>query len=162
MSLTWSHAFVNVSNLSNMLAFYCDVLGFKISDRTEDIAFISQLKDEHHQLAFHESQSAPDTPKRVGHFAFRVESIKDVRNLYARLQSHDSELSVFPVTHGNTWSIYFNDPEGNGLEVFCDTPWQVSQPFSKPWDVSLDQKQLEQYTKQLIADHEVANTDAKP
>ena len=36
------------------------------------------------------------------------------------------------MSHGNTLSIYFNDPEGNGLEVFWDTPWHVAQPKANP------------------------------
>ena len=31
-------------------------------------------------------------------------------------------------------SVYFADPEGNGIEVFCDTPWHVQQPIVGKWD----------------------------
>ena len=36
-------------------------------------------------------------------------------------------------------SFYFADPEGNGLEVFWDTPWHVSQPSGVVWDSNLDE-----------------------
>ena len=39
-----------------------------------------------------------------------------------------------PVTHGNAVSVYFADPEGNGIEVFCDTPWHVRQPIVGNWN----------------------------
>ena len=38
-------------------------------------------------------------------------------------------------------SLYFSDPEGNGLEVFWDTPWHVSQPEGILWDTSLTEQQ---------------------
>ena len=155
MNLTWSHAFVNVADLPSMLSFYCNILGFKISDRTADTAFLSQLDGEHHQLAFHQSSNTGEPAARVGHFAFRVHSIDDVRALHARLSTLKDNVKVIPITHGNTWSIYFNDPEGNGIEVFCDTPWEVEQPFSKPWDTEISQDELETYTKQLITESKV-------
>ena len=41
-----------------------------------------------------------------------------------------------------TLSIYFNDPERNGIEVFWDTPWHVAQPQGKVWDTELDEAAL--------------------
>ena len=38
--------------------------------------------------------------------------------------------SVIPVSHGNAWSLYFTDPEGNGLECFVDSPFHVAQPYA--------------------------------
>ena len=31
--LTWSHAVLYVQNLQTMLQFYCEVLGFEVTDR---------------------------------------------------------------------------------------------------------------------------------
>jgi catechol-2,3-dioxygenase len=39
------------------------------------------------------------------------------------------------VTHGNAWSVYFADPEGNRVELFVDTPWHTPQPFAEPFDI---------------------------
>jgi catechol-2,3-dioxygenase len=50
-------------------------------------------------------------------------------------------VNILPLSHGNTLSLYFSDPEGNGLEVFWDTPWHVSQPEAILWDTSLNEKQ---------------------
>ena len=150
MTLTWSHAFVNVKNLKEMVNFYTDVLGFRVSDQAEGIAFLSQLDDEHHQIAFKEDPHLSDESNRVGHFAFRVESLDEVKRLYRELTSNENVERVVPVTHGNTWSIYFNDPERNGIEVFCDTPWDAIQPLAESWDPKLSRAELEKYTKDLI------------
>lgn len=150
MTLTWSHAFVNVKDLTEMVSFYTDLLGFRVNDQSDGIAFLSQLDDEHHQIAFKEDANQGGEASRVGHFAFRVESLEEVRRLYQELASNENVGKVVPVTHGNTWSIYFHDPERNGIEVFCDTPWDADQPFAEPWDPKLSRAELEKYTKDLI------------
>lgn len=150
MTLTWSHAFVNVKHLKEMVNFYTDVLGFRVSDQSDGIAFLSQLNDEHHQIAFREDAKQGIESNRVGHFAFRVESLEEVKRLYQELSSIEEVGKVVPVTHGNTWSIYFNDPERNGIEVFCDTPWDADQPFAESWDPKMNRAELEKYTKDLI------------
>lgn len=153
MALTWSHAFVNVKNLNQMVSFYTDVLGFRVNDQADGIAFLSQLEDEHHQIAFKEDTDQGNESSRVGHFAFRVESLVEVKRLYQELTSNDEVGKVVPVTHGNTWSIYFHDPERNGIEVFCDTPWDADQPFAEPWDPQMNRADLETYTTNLIKEH---------
>ena len=37
--------------------------------------------------------------------------------------------------HGNAWSLYFRDPEGNMLELYVETPWQLKHPFAQPFDI---------------------------
>lgn len=57
-----------------------------------------------------------------------------------------------PLTHGNAWSIYFSDPEGNGVEVFIDTPWHVAQPQGKPLDLSLPNDEIVDRTVEAFRD----------
>jgi catechol-2,3-dioxygenase len=42
-----------------------------------------------------------------------------------------------PVSHANTWSVYFRDPEDNRIEVFTQTPWHATQPCR--FDIDYDQ-----------------------
>ena len=37
--------------------------------------------------------------------------------------------------HGNTWSVYVEDPEGNRIECYTPTPWYVKQPTWWPIDL---------------------------
>jgi len=141
MKLRWSHAVVYVRDLDAMLAFYTEVLGFEITDRgplgppgSPEIVFLSQVDTDHHQLAFVPTRSGDEPPNSVDHFAFRVESLEDVKEMIDCLQSDERASKLRPITHGNAWSIYFRDPEGNGIEVFCDSPWHVGQPKADPWD----------------------------
>ena len=158
MKLRWSHAVLYVRNLDAMLAFYADVLGFEVSDRGPldpnnpglEIAFLSQVGSDHHQLAFVPVRGdGPSTT--LDHMAFRVDSLADVKAMAERLQSDGRATNLNPLNHGNAWSVYFKDPEGNGLEVFCDSPWNVRQPQGKPWDLSMSEDELRRQTEEQFS-----------
>jgi catechol-2,3-dioxygenase len=148
-----------VRDLDSMLDFYTDVLGFEVTDRgplapgAPDIVFLSQEADEHHQLAMIPSRKDETAPNSVNHFAFRVETFDDVKALNEKLSGIDG-ININPLSHGNTLSIYFNDPEGNGIEVFWDTPWHVSQPQGKPWDASLSEADALAWVKENFGSEE--------
>ncbi|MFP6663688.1 MAG: VOC family protein [Deltaproteobacteria bacterium] len=142
MQLRWSHAVVVVRDMEKMLDFYTKVLGFEITDRgplpgsdKAEIVFLSQVPTEHHQIAFRSGERDESPPNSVDHFAFRVDSLDDVKRMDEKLAASGLAEERLPLTHGNAWSIYFADPEGNGLEIFCDTPWHVQQPQAQLWSV---------------------------
>lgn len=157
MKLRWSHAVLNVRDQDRMLDFYTNVLGFTVTDRgpiadgAPEIIFMSQDPDEHHQLAMVQFRKDEDPANSLNHFAFRVESFDDVKNLHKKLDEMDG-INVGPLSHGNTLSIYFNDPEGNGIEVFWDTPWHVAQPQGKPWDISMNEQEALQWVEDSFHD----------
>lgn len=155
MPLRWSHAVCYVRDLDEMIDFYANVLGFEVTDRgpvapsegAPEIVFMSQVETDHHQIAFLPVGRDDAPPNSVNHFAFRTESLQDVRDMLETLRKDGRASNINPLTHGNAWSIYFSDPEGNGLEVFCDTPWHVQQPQGKPWDTTLSDAELAQWTQ---------------
>jgi len=146
MQLNWSHAVIYVRDQQKMLDYYTNVLGFKVTDRgplaenAPEIVFLSQSPDEHHQLAMIQTRKDDGPSNSVNHFAFRVESFDEGKSLHETLVQIEGS-NVGPLSHGNTLSIYFSDPEGNGIEVFWDTPWHVAQPQGKPWDTSMNESQ---------------------
>jgi catechol-2,3-dioxygenase len=159
MRLRWSHAVLYVRDLDTMLSFYEKVLGFRVSDRGPidsrnpalELVFLSQVGTDHHQLAFVPVRG-PDAPGQLDHMAFRVDSLDDVKELAEKLRDGGHADTLSPVNHGNAWSVYFKDPEGNGIEVFCDSPWAVRQPQAKPWDLSLTEEQLRRQTEAQFRD----------
>ena len=158
MALSWSHSVLYVRDSGTMLDFYTDVLGFEVTDRGPlgaadgpEIVFLSQDPDEHHQLAMITTRKDESPSNSVNHFAFRIPSFDDLRGLMAKLGPLEN-VKIAPISHGNTLSIYFNDPEGNGLEVFWDTPWHVAQPQGKPWDPALSDDALLDWVKENFAD----------
>jgi catechol 2,3-dioxygenase len=139
MKISWSHCVLKVRDIDAMVSFYCDILGFDVADRGPlgpggpPIGFLSGSSSDHPQFAFAASRG-PEDVTSLDHNAFRVASVADVQEMVARVSADDRVGNHAPVTHGNAISVYFADPEGNGIEVFCDTPWHVAQPQLKGWD----------------------------
>ena len=57
----------------------------------------------------------------LGHIAFRVESEAALKDAYAALQAHGVEIAR-TIDHVSQKSIYFNDPDGNTLEIYFELP----------------------------------------
>jgi len=155
--LSLSHATVAVRDLGAILDFYCGVLGFVVTNRGQapdgaELAFISQDPSEHHQIVF--ISGMPQIEHQfvlVDHMAFRTGSLDDLREIGKRLEAAGTE-GVIPISHGNAWSLYFNDPEGNGLECFVDSPFHVAQPYADGFDLSADDAAIEADTRVKIRD----------
>jgi len=131
------HAGIYSIDVDRLAAFYGRMLGLVITDRGvmstgADILFMTANAEQHHQLVLIGGR-APDTPSTVNQLSFRVDDLAALQT-YARFLAGFPEISPRQMSHGNAWSIYFADPEGNGIEVYCDTPWYVSQPMRVPLD----------------------------
>ena len=142
MQLKWSHTVLNAIDNDKLIDFYTGAMGFTIVDRgslgpgsPQEIVFMSQQEDEHHQLAIVNGREQGQAGASLNHMAFRVDSFEEVKELHATLA--EKGIDTLPLSHGNTLSLYFGDPEGNGIEVFWDTPWHVDQPQGKVWDPAL-------------------------
>ncbi len=157
MKLRLSHAVMYIRDLEAMVAFYTDILGFEISDRGPmdpnnpegvQLVFMTQVGSDHHQLAFANVRPDDAPSTTLDHLAFRVEALEDVKEMAERLQADGRATQIGAVNHGNAWSVYFQDPEGNRLEVFCDSPFHVKQPQIDGWDFAMSEKELLEKTKE--------------
>jgi len=154
--LTLSHTTISVQDLDAMLTFYCDVLGFRVTNRGEpgdgsEMAFISQDPGDHHQMVFISGAEPVEHGfVMADHLAFRTGSLDDLRTIGAKLAEAGVD-GVLPISHGNAWSLYFTDPEGNGLECFVDSPFHVAQPFADGLDLDQSDEWIEATTRERIA-----------
>ena len=155
--LTLSHSTLYARDIDSLSAFYRDVLGFHVTDRGPvpgggEIVFLSQDPAEHHQIAM---VSAEDTPPAgfvmVEHLAFRTGSLDDLRALQTTLAEAGVE-GVLPICHGNAFSLYFPDPEGNGVECFVDSPFHVAQPFAQGLDLTATDEEIVETTRAMLAE----------
>jgi catechol 2,3-dioxygenase len=80
-------------------------------------------------------------PRRGGiglyHTAFEVSDEDHLREAYRR--ATELELDPAAVDHGISWAIYLRDPDGNGVEVYCDR--RQSDEGSELWDGRTDRIQ---------------------
>jgi catechol 2,3-dioxygenase len=151
--LSLGHATLAVRDIDRMVAFYTDVLGFHVSNRGEpvpgmgEMAFLTQDPTAHHQIVLVQTpEPAPRAFMLADHLAFRTASLDDLRAIGRRLATAEV-ASVIPISHGNAWSLYFTDPEGNGLECFVDTPFHVAQPYADGLDLSTSDDEIEATTR---------------
>jgi catechol 2,3-dioxygenase len=117
------HAHLKVRDLRRSIAFYTRFFDLRVVEQVgEQYVFLSGGAL-HHELAL--QQVGPDAagPQRqaVGlyHIAFEVPDKRSFGLAWRELNA--AEIPVTAVDHRISWAMYFNDPDGNGLEIYCDT-----------------------------------------
>ena len=138
-AVSFSHLGINVTDLARMEDFYTRVLGLLVADRGTIpggtmLVFLSRDADEHHQIVLAAGRPPGVTYNVVNQISFKLPTLADLQEMHARVR-REGVKEFRMVTHGNAWSIYFPDPEGNRVELFVDTPWHTPQPFVEPFDV---------------------------
>ncbi len=150
-----THVGIYVRDMDNMIEFYTRVLGLALTDRGPyyrggEICFLSRKADEHHQMVFARGR-ASDAPSSINQISFFVESL-EVLQTYYRALVEEGVKGLDPINHGNAWSLYFPDPEGNRLELYTVTPWHVQQPFADKLDLSEPADTVRAKTLAMIQD----------
>jgi catechol 2,3-dioxygenase len=150
-----THVGLYVEDMEAMVAFYCELLGMVVTDRGElfgrELTFLSRDPGEHHQLVFVTGRRAPGDVALLSQVSFRLDD-DDLSSLrwFARRATELGATAMDPRNHGNSWSIYFEDPESNRLELYTTTPWYVSQPWRVPLDLSESDETIRKATKSMI------------
>jgi len=150
-----SHIGLWVTDMDRMREFYTRLLGFRVMDQGElkgggpRLTFLSKNPKDHHQIVLVTGREK-GSRSTINQITYRVASIREVRAMHDLAVANGVE-GVDPVDHGNAWSVYFLDPEGNRLEFFCDTPWYVEQPYRETLDFSLSDAAIEEATRARIA-----------
>ncbi len=144
-----SHVGIHVYDIEKMVDYYTEILGLELTDRgtldmpgKPQIAFLSSDPEEHHQIALAEGRSEGETPAVVlNQVSFHVDDLAAVRRMRTAVEEH-SGRSVMSMSHGNAWSIYFGDPEGNTIEVFTRSPFHVRQPVAGALDLDQTDEEI--------------------
>ena len=138
------HVGIFVSDYAMMRDFYTRVLGFTVTDEDESrgMCFLSARPEaEHHEILLAGGRKEASGPPQLQQLSFHTDSIQSLREFREAFAQEKVEITS-EVTHGNTASVYFNDPEGNRLEVYYTIPVDWPQPFRQPIDFSLDDEGL--------------------
>lgn len=124
-------------------AFYSETLGLTIADEDLEmgIVFLSaNPESEHHELVLLQRKE-PATGAAVQQISFKVPLLDDLREFYHRLQDEDVKFNMI-VSHGNAFGMYFDDPEGNNIELYYKTGFPVPQPHAEPIDLDASNEDL--------------------
>ncbi len=101
-----------------------------------ELAFLSRSPHEHHQIVLaHVPDRDLSGSTTLNQVSFRVDSLDDLKTYFHQLTVLNLP-GMEPRNHGNSWSFYFFDPEGNKVEIYCPTNWQVKQPWRIPLDLA--------------------------
>ena len=117
------HVVLKVRDLERSRHFYKDVLGLDLMFEIPGMAFLASHRRDHHEIGLMEVGEGAEPPKNLqvglSHVAFRLADEAALIKAYRELKELDVPIS-FTVHHGITKSVYFTDPDGNQLEVYCD------------------------------------------
>jgi catechol-2,3-dioxygenase len=132
------HLVLYVRNLARSVAFYRDVLGWRmITPDGPDLpfpaaGFAAPSGRTHHELLLievGEDAAGPPVGRRTGlyHFGLKVgDSDDELREALARVREAGATV-VGTSDHTVTHSLYILDPDGNEIELYVDVPgvdWQ--------------------------------------
>jgi catechol 2,3-dioxygenase len=123
------HIHLKVADLDRSLAFYRDGLGFNLIADGRPLglqaAFLA-AGDYHHHIGLNTWESAGGAPPPPGHtglyhVAFVYPDRHELAAAAGRLLDHGFAID-HASDHAATVSIYLEDPDGNGVELYYDRP----------------------------------------
>jgi catechol 2,3-dioxygenase len=122
------HVHLTVADLERQIEFYQRVVGFKLHWREGQQAALGAGQAD--LLRLTEDSSARRVRGTTGlyHFAILYPDRRELARAVARL--FELRYPNYPTDHLMTETTYLDDPEGNGIELYVDTPergrWDMS------------------------------------
>ena len=149
--IAMSHVGFAAIDLPALTKFYTDVLGYSITgqgvmppigDEPErDYVYLCRDPSEHQQVVLCDGRDAK-TPSSINQLSLRITSLDELRRMEATLKADDRVKGYRYTCHGNSFSIYFSDPEDNWVELAVESVWYVPAPEGWKLDLSLDNEAL--------------------
>lgn len=153
-----AHLGIFCKDLDAMIEFYCREFGMIISDAglgksgkagiQRRGAFLTGDPSEHHQLALIEGRE-PGTPPTTAQISFLVPSLSELRAFWRHVVKTGIPVEVVK-NHGNAWSIYIDDPDGNMIEVYAHSDWYSQQPLGELLNLDDSEEDILRQTEELI------------
>ncbi len=141
------HVHLKVADIERALAFYCDVLGFHVTQRYGGSAVFIAAGDYHHHIGLNTWESKGGSPPASGntglyHVAILYPTRAALADALRRLKAANIILDGAS-DHGVSEAIYLRDPDSNGIELYWDKSselWPIDakgnlQMHSKPLDL---------------------------
>jgi catechol 2,3-dioxygenase len=119
------HVHLKVADLDRAIAFYRDVLGFELQQRMGDQAAFLSAGGYHHHIGLNTWESKggsrpPPGTTGLYHFAIRFPDRPALALALKRVVQVG--IPIGASDHGVSEAIYFEDPDGNGIEIYRDRP----------------------------------------
>ena len=111
---------LTVANLENQLAFYQQALGFVLHWREGNQAVLGTGEKELLRLVEQPGFKRYRDVTGLYHFAVLFPDRRELARVMARLFA--LKYTNYPTDHIMTKTTYLDDPEGNGIELYCESP----------------------------------------
>lgn len=116
------HLRFKVRDVERAVVFYTGHLKMTLTERVgDDYAFLG-CGDAHHEIALMKVKGTSPSPSPEGagfeHLAFELPDKRAFAEAFMGLSK--SGVNVKPIDNGISWAMYFADPDGNRIELFCD------------------------------------------
>lgn len=147
------HVHLKVSNLNRSIAFYRDALGFEVQQRYGNQAAFLSAGGYHHHIGLNTWESEGGARPAFGttglyHFAILYPSRLELARALKRLIDHRIRIGGAS-DHGVSEAIYFDDPDGNGIEIYRDRPREEWPMQDGEIQITLDPLDLEDLLTEL-------------
>ena len=152
--MSLGHVGIYVRDVDRSVAFYRDIFGLQVSDRSPSGAVFMTAQDrlaEHHELLLAPGRNDDGAVNVLQQISFRCASLKDIKDFFHLFLDHHVPITRV-VSHGNTISIYARDPDGNSVEVYWPTGIDVPQPFGKPMDLAKSDTEIMAQLENIISE----------
>ena len=139
------HVGIYAEDLMKQRDFYTRVLGLQIADEDLEgrgMTFLSSDPErEHHEFVLMRGRVTADEAKVIQQISFIVSDLDQLKDYHQRIKAEGVEIDRI-VSHGNAFGMYFFDPEGNRVELYCKTGFDVPQPHGEPIDLEAANEEL--------------------
>jgi catechol 2,3-dioxygenase len=140
------HVHLKVADLERAIRFYRDVLGFELMQRMGDQAAFLSAGGYHHHIALNTWESLGGAPPAFGttglyHHAIVYPSRAALADALRRLIAAGIGLEG-AADHGVSQSLYLRDPDGNGVELYCDRP-RAAWPYAADGKLAMFTRHLD-------------------
>jgi catechol 2,3-dioxygenase len=114
---------LRVSDLKRSTHFYGDLVGFRVIENSNAMATLGGAVDHNAVITLTESAARPRASRSAGlfHVAFRYAGRKELATALWRFLKHRYPIDG-AADHLVSDAIYLEDPDGNGVELYCDHP----------------------------------------
>ena len=134
-----------------LASFYESELGYLVTGRglrpavgrvpAAEVVYLTRDPNQIAQLVLVAGRP-PELPSSINQVTFRVPSLPALREVCERMYAHPEVDDYRPVDHGNSFSLYCNDPEGNTIELSRESAWYTPAPSAWPLDLSLSDEEV--------------------
>jgi len=123
------HVHLKVADLQRALSFYCDVLGFELTQSLSSGAAFISAGGYHHHIGLNTWESlggSPPPPGTTGlyHTAILYPTRAELADALRRVVEARIPLDG-AADHGVSEALYLRDPDQNGVELYWDRPKEL-------------------------------------